>query len=93
MYDLEKLQKRAARLILDEVLDQENTTRSHVLFSRLNWMALQDRITFLRAVQTYQCVNKLSNQCMDNMFTYNRNVHGHGTRGANEDNLYSSTAC
>ncbi len=25
---------------------------------------------------------------MDNMFTYNRNVHGHGTRGANEDNLY-----
>lgn len=88
LYDLEKLQKRAARLILDEVLDRENTTRSHVLFSKLKWMPLQDKITFHRAVQTFKCVNGLNEQGLELMFERNSNVHSHNTRSANDNDLY-----
>ncbi len=88
LYDLEKLQKRAARLILDEALDRENTTRSSILFSKLNWMSLQDRIKFHRAVQVFKCVNKLSGQVMENLFDQSKNVHDHNTRAAQNNNLY-----
>lgn len=60
--ELEKLQKKAARLILDETLNRENTTRSCVLFSKLNWMPLKDRITFYRASQMYNCLKETNTQ-------------------------------
>lgn len=41
LLDLEKLQKRTARLILNDT--REPTTRSHVLVSKLKWMPLQDK--------------------------------------------------
>jgi hypothetical protein len=75
---------------LDEVLDKENTTRSHILFSKLKWMPLKDRITFHRSVQTYKCVNGLNEQGLEQLFKLNRNVHNHNTRSANNNNLYEA---
>jgi hypothetical protein len=88
LYKLEKLQKRAARLILDEVLDQEKTTRSHVLFSKLGWMPVQDRITFHRAVQAFKCNKGLCDQGLNQIFEYNRNVHGYNTRYATDNTVH-----
>ena len=41
---LEKLLKQSARLIIDEVVDRQNTTPSHVLFSNPRWMSIPERI-------------------------------------------------
>ena len=81
---LVKLQKRAARLILNK----DYNTRSHVLFSELGWMPLNDRITFKRAVQVYKCLNENNSGGLSDLFTYNRDVHYHNTRVASKDNLH-----
>jgi len=85
---LEKLLKRAARLILDEVLDRENTTPSHVLFSTLRWMSLTDRINYHRAIQMYKCLNGVCSEGMSEMFAQSSQVHNHNTRAAIKNNLY-----
>ena len=51
VHSLEKLLKKSARLILDEVLDRQNTTPSHVLYTNLRWMSIPERINYHRAVQ------------------------------------------
>ena len=56
--DLEKIHKRAARIILN----QDINTRSHVLFSELRWMPLADRIDYHRSIQVYKCLNNNNNQ-------------------------------
>ena len=81
---LEKLQKRAARLILDK----DYSTRSCDLFTELDWMPVGDRIHFKRAVQVYKCLNNSVSQGLDNFFEYNRNVHTHNTRSATDNNLH-----
>lgn len=88
--DLEKLQKRAARLILNEKLDKENTTRSYVLFSKLKWMPLKDRIAYHRSIQMFKCLNKISDQGMSELFEFNRNIHRHNTRAAANHDLFVS---
>ena len=63
--DLEKLQKRAARMILDVKLDSGNTTPSQALFTQLNWMPLQkvqDRIRYHRAIQAFKYINGINEQ-------------------------------
>ena len=42
VHSLEKLLKKSARLILDEVLDRQNTTPSHVLYTNLRWMSREN---------------------------------------------------
>ncbi len=81
---LVKLQKRAARLILNK----DYSTRTCELFSDLDWMPLGDRISFKRAVQVYKCLNDNASQGLDNLFEYNRNIHSHNTRSATDNNLH-----
>ena len=90
LHNIEKLLKRAARLILDEVLDRENTTPSHVLFAKLRWMSLAARIDYHRAIQMYKCVNGMYSEGMSEMFAQSREVHDHNTRAANKNNVYVS---
>ena len=82
--DLLKLQKRAARLILNK----DWTTRSNVLFSDLEWMPLADRISYLTAVQVNKCLNNQCSSLLDSLFQYNNTVHTHTTRSATNNNIF-----
>ena len=65
-------QKRAARTILDikgkSMMEPEN--RTHILFSRLQWMSIQDRIDYRKATIVYKSLNNLAPQYMCDMFQY-----------------------
>ena len=50
--NLEKLQKRAACVIIDVKLDNVNTAPSQILFCQLHWIPLQDRINLHRVIET-----------------------------------------
>lgn len=83
--DLCKLQKRAARLILGKDI----STPSHELFSELNWMPLEERISFNRSVQVFKCLHKLCPKGLQNVFTPASSIHSHPTRSAvDKNNLY-----
>jgi hypothetical protein len=86
MKDLVKLQKRAARIILDK----DYNTRSKELFCELNWMPIEDRITFQRSLQVFKCINGMCSQGLDEIFEYANNIHSHSTRAAQSNNLYIS---
>ena len=87
---LEKLLTKSARLILDEVLDRQNTTPSHVLYTYLSWMSIPERINYHRAVQVYKCLNGMCDQGMNEMFRLNRQVHKFKTRAAGNHNIHVS---
>ena len=82
--DLFKLQKKAARIILDK----DCTVRSKDLFAKLGWMPLADRITYHRAIQMYKCLNNECPQSLQGIFKMNTDVHSHKTRAATHQNLY-----
>ena len=81
---LVKMQKRAARIILDK----DYNTRSEAMFAELGWMPLEDRVTFQRATQVYKCLHEPHSQGLNELFEYNKNVHTHNTRAAADDNLH-----
>ena len=83
--DLLKLQKRAARLILDV---RDITTRSHMMFSELEWMPLPDRINYHRSMQVYKCLNGQCPSELEKLFQYNRSTHNHNTRSTEHDQLF-----
>jgi ribonuclease P/MRP protein subunit RPP40 len=71
---IEKLllvQKRAARTILDikgkNIRAPEN--RSHLLFARLGWMNIMDRVQFRKATMVYKSLNSLAPEYLTKMFT------------------------
>ena len=82
MYRLEKLQKRAARIILDKNY-HDYCIRSADLFAELKWMSLKERINYNIAIQVYKCINGLSSQGLENIFTHCNEIHSHSTRSAN----------
>ncbi len=65
-------QKRVAHTILDvkgkAIRDTEN--RSHLVFSKLNWINIFNRVKFRKATMVYKCLNNLAPQYMYNMFSY-----------------------
>ena len=81
---LVKLQKRAARIILNK----DYNSRTCDLFAELNWMLLEDGIIFRRAVQVYKCLNDNTSQCLDTLLVSNRSVHSHNTRSAADNNIH-----
>ena len=87
MYRLEKLQKRAARIILDKNY-HDYCIRSADLFAELKWMSLEERINYNIAIQVYECINSLSSQGLENIFTHCNEIHSHSTRSADKLQLY-----
>ncbi len=69
--------KQVAHTLLDVkckvIRDPEN--RSHLLFSKLNWMNIFKQIKFKKATMVYKCLNNLAPQYMCNMFNYVTNSH------------------
>ena len=81
---LVKLQKRAARIILNKVY---NTHRGQ-LFAELRWMPLLDKIVFLRTARIFRYLNDPDEQNSKNFFRYNSNMYNYNTTGVKNSNLY-----
>ncbi len=77
VYNIFKAQKRVAPTILDvkgkAIRNPEN--RSHLLFSKLNWMNIFNQIKFRKSTMVYKCLNNLAPQYMCNMFNYVTNSY------------------
>ena len=84
LIDLLKLQKKAARLILN----RDYTTPSSELFKELNWMPVQDRIAYNRSVQVFKCTYGPCPEQLQNLFTPTSTVHSHLTRSTINNNLH-----
>ena len=39
-------------------------------------------------IQVHKCINSLSEQGLENLFTYSKKIHTHNARSANKMNLY-----
>ena len=73
---LTKLQKRAARIILN----RDFATPSATMFNELNWLSLPQRFAYNRAVLMYKCMHNLAPQYLSDCFTEICQFHAYSTR-------------
>ena len=79
-----KLQKKAARLILDA----EFRTSSRDMFEKLHWLPFPERVKYHQAVLVYKSLNNLLPSYMQNLFTFNKNVCQYKTRSTTNNHLF-----
>ena len=79
-----KLQKRAARIILDKGID----TPSAGMFAELNWMKFPDRITYQKSVLMYKIFNNLTPSYLQEFFTFTSDIHQRSLRSTSDNLLY-----
>ena len=75
---LEKLHKRAARIILSRNYDTPSTE----LFCELKWLNINQRFDYHRAVLMYKCVNNLAPTYLTDSIIQTNQVHNYNTRHA-----------
>jgi hypothetical protein len=84
---IEKLQKRAARVILNcKIRDID----SRSLFKKLNWMPFEDRVTYRRAVLMFKIMNNLAPKYLQNYIPVSS--HSRNTRSAEAGMLRTERA-
>jgi exonuclease III len=66
---LQRLQKRAARMIFDDY-----TSLPYELYSKLNWLPFTKRVEHNKAVMVYKCLNNNMPTYLSNLFEYQRNT-------------------
>ena len=71
-----KLQKRAARIILDKGIDAP----SEEMFKQLSWMEFPERVTFQKAVMMYKIFNNLTPSYLPNYFKLTSEIHQRSLR-------------
>ena len=81
---IEKLQKSAARIILDASYD----VRTADLYRVLGWDSFTVRQKRKQAIMMYKSLNGLAPSYMKDMFTFNNEIHSHHLRSISSDNLY-----
>ena len=81
-----KLQKRAARIILDKGID----TPSVEMFNQLSWMTFPERVTFQKAVMMYKIFNNLTPSYLPEYFRMTSDIHLRSLRSTAESLLYIS---
>jgi hypothetical protein len=80
-----KLQKRAARLILD------TDRKAHSLpFLQLGWLPIGERMKYFRCLLVFKLLNNLCPGYVTNLLTPFKNVHCQNTRGSTNNNLVLS---
>ncbi len=85
---MSKLQKRSARMILDEKLQRENTTPSAELFRELDWITFQQNTQFRQAQLIYKSLNNLAPPYMREIFKYVHEVVPRPLRSTTDSKLY-----
>jgi len=83
-----KLQKQAARMILDEKLQRENTRPSSELFIELDWMTFNQTTHYRQAQLVFKSLNNLAPPYMRNLFNYVHEVIPRPLRSATDNKLY-----
>ncbi len=78
MNDLQILQNKAAKIILDRPLHSSATDAR----ATLRWLDLQQRRFYHRCLYVYKCVNDLMDHSMK--FLTNANVHNYRTRNSDK---------
>ena len=81
---LYKLQKRAARIILNATME----TPSTVMFKKLEWLTIYNRINYFRAVMMYKCMNGLAPEYLTEFFHKCSSVNNYTLRSATINNLH-----
>ena len=81
---LTKLQKQAARIILDSDI----SVSSKDLFNKLRWMPIPDWIKFRKVFTVYKALNGLHPQYITDMFKTVGNIHTRCTRQSFNNDLY-----
>ena len=79
-----KLQKQAARLILDK----DYTTPSVELFGTLQWLKFPDSVQYQQALLVYKSLNNLVPPYIKDMFRYVQDVGSTNLRSASDLKLY-----
>ena len=93
-----KLQKQAARLILDKpryIQSSDNTyhyTRSKDMFDTLKWKSFPDNVQFQKALLIYKSLNNLAPPYMKEMFCYAKDMDRRGLRSSSSNKLYVTRA-
>jgi hypothetical protein len=83
--ELLKLQKQAARLILDRPVIGSN---SKEMFSILKWLPIQYRIRYHLAITAFKAINKLLPTNICNFLTLAQNTNNHNLRSSTHNNFY-----
>ena len=78
-----KLQKRAARLILDA----DFSIRSKLLFSELKWVPLPEIVKFHQLSLVFKCINNIVPIYLHNMFRPKSNNHTYLLRSSGTGHL------
>ena len=78
-----KLQKRAARLILDA----DFSTPSAILFQELKWISFSDIVKFHQLSLVFKCINKIAPVYLQDLFHQKSNYHSYVLRSSNTDRL------
>ena len=79
-----KLQKRAARIILDKDIDAS----SEDMFAELHWMKFPDRVDYQKAIIMYKILNNHTPSYLKEYFTFTSEVHHRSLRSTTENLLY-----
>ena len=80
---LSKLQKRAARIILQV----DYTTPSTTMFCELGWQSIHKRLLYNKAVQTYKAINNMTPAYISDMLTSMSMAHVRSLRSSDNDTL------
>lgn len=80
---LTKLQKRAARIILDAPFN----TPSKELFKSLNWLSFRDRLIYHKLILVYKILNNKTPEYLQKYCVPNTNVHNRNLRSISNNNL------
>ena len=79
-----KLQKIAARLILDF----DYSVPLIELFKTLNWQPFEEIVKYNQALLVYKSLNNLALNYMSDFFVYSKNTTSHYLRCGSNNNLY-----
>ena len=80
-----KLQKRAARLILD----CDFYTPSCMIFSELKWMTFPKRVLYQKAIQMFKTIRGNVPQYLRTSFTFATDIHARLLRSSSSFQLYT----
>ena len=81
-----RLQKYGARVILK--IKRRQDVPSSELFSKLNWMTINQRVDYFRSIMMYKTINRSSPNYLHNRFEYVKDKHEINTRSAASGNLF-----
>ena len=80
---IHRLQKRAARLILDA----DYKAPSLPLFIKLNWLPIYERIKYFRCLTVFKTLDNLAPSYLQDLVTPFNTVHNFNTRGSGDNML------